>query len=799
MQNFSSILPHPLIIMQNNKISDTVKFLRQNGNNIDKLIKDYGFDFAFHPKKNLMLLNYPHGMERKLKGKVKEVASLNVRETKINNDRPVVVADDPIISECRGIVFEVVDIKARPLIFVRIVAQGFSRFWHLCGTTKDDDYFDKKLIGEYDTKDSKLQNLLSEANSNFCFQSGWRTQEKVDGSFYLMYKYKGEICLSSRNGFAEETDKKDLIFQTLGISLDLNRDDDHNEWLDDNTTLCIEFCSKENRIVRYHDTSRVYLIGKCVRPSSSPSPNPRTFQLKCDCDCERESESKSSPESSLESEYNFVETSNENESLTDYMNKINEKYSLKFSRPWESPKLCKNLTELEEILMDRINEDPTTEGLVLIDKNLKRLKLKTNLYKICHKLKFMDWIVCTPSFIFPLLLSTSSYNLDWILKYMNLNMDISSNDINDTYTRRIKINERVLPCKLFLQELQENIFQMWIQLSKDIVDIQDKKLRQNWIQNYPSSSFVDKYKTGSIKKCNLLQTILYYMSQHHMINLQNLHNLQNSQNLKNYIIQNILPQFTQKIIYEFERQIQKKELIVAKLSNSITLDPIVSVPTMSDEKSLKRVNDQHSEKTYGLCNLRKYLENNLENNSTHDGKDGMSTSKPRLEINDNGIRKWYVECYCGKEMKLVKLKHQLHIPTYCHCGYKQKAVKTYMPRTLIWMCGDKMCEMTMEAQQRNQTQTQIDPEEKQDHLDSNIEIKYREDPLGHPASTYCKNLRLIAHTLIRRLIKYHSWTLEQSYQWLSKELNISRSECHMAQMGIRQCQQVIMILQDKCN
>jgi hypothetical protein len=83
------------------------------------------------------------------------------------------------------------------LRFVRIVAQGFARFWHIRGVQADDDYWSLAP-----TKDN-LQKL-SLVNSGFDFSRAFTVSHKEDGTFMLLYRFRDQIVCSSRHSFGEE-------------------------------------------------------------------------------------------------------------------------------------------------------------------------------------------------------------------------------------------------------------------------------------------------------------------------------------------------------------------------------------------------------------------------------------------------------------------------------------------------------------------------------------------------------------------------------------------------------------------
>jgi hypothetical protein len=178
-------------------MSATKAYLAAHDNDLQTLVDKYELSMHRHPTLPLCVLNYRRGMLRKQIGMEKETSRELKKERKKSTKRGnlvdeqsvdadenvqvhkwVAAADDAVVAECRGLVVEIEEndrSKSKEgktadatshapdrLRFVRVVAQGFARFWHIRGIQTDDDFW---------TLHPTRENLqkLSLVNSGFDF------------------------------------------------------------------------------------------------------------------------------------------------------------------------------------------------------------------------------------------------------------------------------------------------------------------------------------------------------------------------------------------------------------------------------------------------------------------------------------------------------------------------------------------------------------------------------------------------------------------------------------------------------
>lgn len=119
-------------------------------------------------------------------------------------------------------------------------------------------------------------------------------------------------------------------------------------------------------------------------------------------------------------------------------------------------------------------------------------------------------------------------------------------------------------------------------------------------------------------------------------------------------------------------------------------------------------------------------------------------------------------CHCGNPMKLTELRTELTRYRTCHCGESYDFL-TYHCWTNIMTCTNPQCICTHE----------VNP--------------YTKLPLGIPASTYCKNLRLEIH----EKMTLSELSKDECYDKISKITGRSREDTHMARFDIGDCVKVL--------
>jgi hypothetical protein len=538
--------------------------------------------------------------------------------------------------------------------FVAVVAQGFPRFWHI--TTSALTLSDEK---------------------DFDFEHPFTVQDKEDGSFMLVYQFRDQYVCSSRHNFGEEVfhvsptrsvTKSQLVFETMRSA----------EKLAANTTYCIELCSVYNRVIRLYEKPMVFLVGMLERVD----------------DCAPFREVHDTKRLQLES------------------NRLN------ILRPRIHTSTCTTMDEVTTLLRARTLEDRTIEGFVLVDQHGKRLKLKTETYVTLHRLKYLGWVTCTPSFCVPLLLlpsvSSTESQMDWLLRNLLV-----------TPSQRTLLDARIDPCRKVLARAYERVCALYLGLTAPTED-----------EGGLDASVIDKH----IAPSEPIRPILFALARR-----------DKKKNVcwRKYLDESIWRQHVQ---------------LLTKLC---TLD----VDTDA----------HHPASLFGYCDIQ---DATSRNSPITEYNDGMGIAPPRF-LMDTG--EWIVTCFCGKPMRLVTLKEFLYVPRTCHCGWAlsksgNSVVKTYVPRSVIWVCTDEVnCRLTMEAQQTS--------------LVRNKKQIMRGDPLGVPASAVCKNLRLVAHDLLLHVGRVSKWDLNGCYEWLSRAMALSAEDAHMSRMSSSQCRTAIALMQ----
>jgi len=168
----------------------------------------------------------------------------------------------------------------------------------------------------------------------------------------------------------------------------------------------------------------------------------------------------------------------------------------------------------------------------------------------------------------------------------------------------------------------------------------------------------------------------------------------------------------------------------------------------------------------------------------------LSSSTSEVSFQDRGIagvppkwdsetQQWKVTCYCGRDMRLERIKTDRLVETFCHCG-RSLQPKIYKCGSRLWICTDEECSLTMEVDSRSGDGTTGSTR-----------------PLGTPASAWCKSLRLFIHLTMKEFCQQRNWNKGQFYSWLSNRLDIPGEKTHMALMDIPRCCRVIWLMQNE--
>ena len=70
-------------------------------------------------------------------------------------------------------------------------------------------------------------------------------------------------------------------------------------------------------------------------------------------------------------------------------------------------------------------------------------------------------------------------------------------------------------------------------------------------------------------------------------------------------------------------------------------------------------------------------------------------------------------------------------------------------------------------------------------------------PLGRLANAQLRMAKSSAHAAFDPIWKKGRLTRQQAYRWLSREMSLTRDECHIGMFNLEQCQRVIFICATK--
>jgi hypothetical protein len=518
----------------------------------------------------------------------------------------------------------------------------------------------------------------------------------------LVYRFRDQIVCSSRNNFGQETivlhdgrrvTKTELLLETMGGSDRCARalPDTHITW-------CVEFCSEYNRVVRLYAEPIVFLVGLLQRETA---------------------------------EAPFVEVRDTNQ-LAALVARLRVEYGIQLHRPWIAPEPCVGVTQVLRLLDKRLKQDSTHEGFVLVDAAGRRLKVKSELYTLSHRLKYLGFVTCTPSLCVPLLVQPSpepghASRMDWLVANLDL-----------TPSQRQLIEVRVDACRATVARVVERVGHLWARVCDRA---STTELSQPATRDHLAGLVG---KVASDAQDVPLRPMLYALAAS-----------------PGAPIDTLPRQFCPLLI------------------RLCLLGPSENQQAAADADAAANQGEHASAEHFGYCDIQAATQREP---PVREFNDGMALHPPEKNAGE-----WRVTCFCGKPMELRTLKHFLHVPRTCHCGVVRPAnagtvVKTYIPRSVIWICTDEpKCMLTMEAQQRT--------------LERNGVKVARGEPLGVPASAACKNLRLVAHDLLGRLADKRGWDMDARYAWLAQSMRLSAEDAHMSRMPSTTCRTAIALMQ----
>jgi len=140
-----------------------------------------------------------------------------------------------------------------------------------------------------------------------------------------------------------------------------------------------------------------------------------------------------------------------------------------------------------------------------------------------------------------------------------------------------------------------------------------------------------------------------------------------------------------------------------------------------------------------------------------DANDGMARQKDDNELDAERT----LTCYCGKTMHVKRLRDDFIIRRTCmRCGIDLETVKIYPSKTILWLCEDTHCGLSMEAAS-----------------DGN--------PRGIPASRACRNLRFLFHDAVTSASQRLKCDKSDIYGRVQNALGLSAIQTHASKMGMR--------------
>lgn len=179
--------------------------------------------------------------------------------------------------------------------------------------------------------------------------------------------------------------------------------------------------------------------------------------------------------------------------------------------------------------------------------------------------------------------------------------------------------------------------------------------------------------------------------------------------------------------------------------------------------------DMHQFNNFCLKNLNSIFSESCHEflSETHPNKSckftkGYTFDNNKNEQENRGLGKDPYTCFCGGKMKVTELRTEMVRYRYCHCG-EPYGFLNYGSWTNIMICDNPDCTCTHE----------VNP--------------YTRQPLGIPASTFCKSLRLEVHELMNS----SGLSKSKAYKRIQEITNKTEEEAHMAKFGIDDCVRVL--------
>lgn len=492
-------------------------------------------------------------------------------------------------------------------------------------------------------------------------------QVKEDGSLLFLFNYKGSWMLSTRHTFCDQPSERVYVeafasaigydYRIVRVEFDTFLSQFANSLqLSPDFTYSLELCSPQTRIVRPYDQPTIFLLA-------------------------------------AHNKHNHQELSQ------DALDAIVTSAKLpSFKRPITVGRDL-SIKKAIWLLREWEKNHELFEGFVLLMNDGRRLKLKSQTYKLAHDLRYRGWIKATPITLIGFVLRDQTNVLDMLRQ--------TRHDFDEFQTR-------------------------WYFL-KHIVDVVVNETSCLW------RSWINKNVSSSIQK------------------LEDFHVWLSEQDCKQTTKELCLKKWS---LFREARPIEGDEEeepvwkdIFANYENTF-------VESFFDDKASSHwALSQTVVKEYCCVDPDKLSD------IFFDKKSGVTSLAP-FKI-ENG---WFVTCYCGKYMDCKRLKYDHIYYDKCPCG---DVIGTYLypSGSLLYVCEE--CGCTHECYQT-------------DNIYDGKQVM-KGQPLGLPASKNLKTVRLYLHHLLDKKFA----TKKDMYDWISQTLSLPPDVCHIAQLNLFQCEQII--------
>ncbi|KAH3759428.1 RNA ligase [Pelomyxa schiedti] len=335
-----SALPHPVFGVSSSGDSGSIgvlnveTWLQENGNDLELLVKKFHLHCLSHPDTSVPL------------------AVLNYHQLRSPFNHPVV-------NECRGLV---VQTEKKPAVTDGNTGEQADDDGELSDGAICDAVCDARAVmgdqgggsagirgGEglrfvkvVSKGFDRFYEIESKTKERFCFSKPFEAQVKEDGTFLLLFEFQGKWLVTNRHTFCREAVHpsspktfQDLVFDFIKPPA---------ENLDPQWVYSLEMCSPFNQVIRPYTEPIVFLLGAWHRPTHAVA----------------------------------------EQDLLDSM-------ALAGGMRRPERRLCTTMAEAKAFVQEQCDKYIGFEGVVLLDINNCRLKLKSSQWFLMHRLKYKGW------------------------------------------------------------------------------------------------------------------------------------------------------------------------------------------------------------------------------------------------------------------------------------------------------------------------------------------------------------------------------------------------------------------------